>query len=189
MCSELRALRDSQCGERSLRCAQIHRTQLIRSGEKAVESGILRPAVVANVDAPSTMDVAGILGYTEDKKKRVAQWWERLDDRSCTRPLKMFYGVLGPCNARGGVVVRWQRVRTYRCATCPIRPSSTRKRDGPEFRGVPPSVIFEVHELRSRHALGNSHGLGLGRVVGAEAVDMHQKPLEDCNLLLPCSLS
>jgi len=48
--------------------------------------------VVANIDAPPTIDLAGILAYAEDKKKRVAQWWDTLEDRSCTRPLKMFYG-------------------------------------------------------------------------------------------------
>lgn len=77
---------------RTIRDFSYHIFQVPDAFLQTVIDGIEDWTVVANIDAPATIDVAGILAYGEDKKKRVAQWWDTLEDRGCTRPLKMFYG-------------------------------------------------------------------------------------------------
>jgi len=78
---------------RTVRDVAYHIFQVPDAFLQVVIDGLEDWTVVANIDAPPTIDLAGILAYAEDKKKRVAQWWVTLEDRSCTRPLKMFYGV------------------------------------------------------------------------------------------------
>ena len=78
---------------RTVRDVAYHIFQVPDAFLQVVIDGLEDWTVVANIDAPPTIDLAGILAYAEDKKKRVAQWWDTLEDRSCTRPLKMFYGV------------------------------------------------------------------------------------------------
>jgi len=78
---------------RTVRDVAYHIFQVPDAFLQVVIDGLEDWTVVANIDAPPTIDVAGILAYAEDKKKRVAQWWDTLEDRSCKRPLKMFYGV------------------------------------------------------------------------------------------------
>lgn len=77
---------------RTVRDVAYHIFQVPDAFLQVVIDGLEDWTVVANVDAPPTIDVAGILAYAEDKKTRVDQWWDKLEDRSCTRPLKMFYG-------------------------------------------------------------------------------------------------
>jgi len=77
---------------RTVRDIAYHIFQVPDAFLQVVIDGLEDWTVVANIDAPPAIDVAGILAYAEDKKKRVAQWWDTLDDRSCQRPLKMFYG-------------------------------------------------------------------------------------------------
>jgi glutaredoxin len=78
---------------RTVRDVAYHIFQVPDAFLQTVIDGLEDWTVVANVDAPPTIDVAGILAYGEDKQKRVAHWWNTLEDRSCTQPLKMFYGV------------------------------------------------------------------------------------------------
>jgi len=78
---------------RTVRDVAYHIFQVPDAFLQVVIDGLEDWTVVANVDAPPTIDVAGILAYAEDKKERVAEWWDTLEDRSCTRPLKMFYGM------------------------------------------------------------------------------------------------
>jgi glutaredoxin len=77
---------------RTVRDVAYHIFQVPDAFLQVVNDGLEDWTVVANIDAPPTIDPAGILAYAEDKKTHVAQWWDALEDRSCTRPLKMFYG-------------------------------------------------------------------------------------------------
>ncbi|VTU23529.1 glutaredoxin-like protein [Variovorax sp. PBL-H6] len=78
---------------RTVRDVAYHIFQVPDAFLQVVNDGLEDWTVVANIDAPPAIDIPGILAYAEDKKKRVAQWWDTLEDRSCTQPLKMFYGV------------------------------------------------------------------------------------------------
>jgi glutaredoxin/uncharacterized damage-inducible protein DinB len=78
---------------RTVRDVAYHIFQVPDAFLQVVINGLEDWTVVANVDAPSDIDLAGILAYAEDKQKRLAQWWDDLEDRSGTQPLKMFYGV------------------------------------------------------------------------------------------------
>lgn len=78
---------------RTVRDVSYHIFQVPDAFLQVVIDGLEDWTVVANIDAPPTIGVADILAYAEDKKKRIAEWWDTLEDRSCTRPLKMFYGM------------------------------------------------------------------------------------------------
>lgn len=78
---------------RTIRDVAYHIFQVPDAFLQTVIDGLEDWTVVANIDAPPTIDVAGILAYGADKQARVATWWDTLEDRTCTRPLKMFYGV------------------------------------------------------------------------------------------------
>lgn len=78
---------------RTVRDIAYHIFQVPDAFLQVVIDGLEDWTVVANIDAPPTIDIAGILDYASDKQNRVAQWWDTLEDRSCKRPLKMFYGV------------------------------------------------------------------------------------------------
>lgn len=78
---------------RTVRDVAYHIFQVPDAYLQVVIDGLEDWTVVANIDAPPDIDLPGILSYAEDKKKRVAQWWDTLEDRSCKQPLKMFYGV------------------------------------------------------------------------------------------------
>lgn len=78
---------------RTVRDVAYHIFQVPDAFLQVVNEGLEDWTVVANVDAPPAIDIPGILAYAEDKKRRVAQWWDALDDKSCKQPLKMFYGV------------------------------------------------------------------------------------------------
>ncbi len=77
---------------RTVRDFAYHIFQVPDAFLQTVIDGIPDWTVVANVDAPATINTAEILVYAEDKKRRITQWWDALEDRSCSRPLKMFYG-------------------------------------------------------------------------------------------------
>jgi hypothetical protein len=77
---------------RTVRDVAYHIFQVPDAFLQVAIDGLEDWTVVANIDAPPTIDLAGILAYAEDKRKRVAQWWDTLEDRSCKRTLKMFYG-------------------------------------------------------------------------------------------------
>ena len=78
---------------RTVRDVAYHIFQVPDAFLQVVIDGLEDWTVVANIDAPKDIDLPGILAYAEDKKKRVAQWWDALEDRSCQRQLKMFYGM------------------------------------------------------------------------------------------------
>jgi hypothetical protein len=78
---------------RTVRDVAYHIFQVPDAYLQVVNDGLEDWTVVANVDAPPDIDIPGILAYAENKRKRVALWWDTLEDRSCTQPLKMFYGV------------------------------------------------------------------------------------------------
>jgi glutaredoxin len=78
---------------RTVRDVAYHIFQVPDAYLQVVIDGLEDWTVVANIDAPPDIDIPGILAYADDKKKRVAQWWDTLEDRSCNQPLKMFYGV------------------------------------------------------------------------------------------------
>jgi glutaredoxin len=78
---------------RTVRDVAYHIFQVPDAFLQVVIDGLEDWTVVANIDAPPDIDLPGILAYAEDKKKRVARWWDTLADRSCRQPLKMFYGV------------------------------------------------------------------------------------------------
>lgn len=78
---------------RTVRDVAYHIFQVPDAYLQVVIDGLEDWTVVANVDAPPDLGIPDILAYAEDKKKRVAQWWDTLEDRSCKQPLKMFYGV------------------------------------------------------------------------------------------------
>lgn len=78
---------------RTVRDVAYHIFQVPDAYLQVVIDGLEDWTVVANVDAPPDIDLPAILSYAEDKKRRVAQWWDALEDRSCKQPLKMFYGV------------------------------------------------------------------------------------------------
>ena len=78
---------------RTVRDVAYHIFQVPDAYLQVVIDGLEDWTLVANIDAPPTIDVAGILAYADDKRKQGAQWWDTLEDRSCKQPLKMFYGV------------------------------------------------------------------------------------------------
>lgn len=78
---------------RTVRDVAFHIFQVPDAYLQVVNDGLEDWTLVANVDAPPALDVPGILAYAEEQRKGVAAWWDALDDRSCTKPLKMFYGV------------------------------------------------------------------------------------------------
>lgn len=78
---------------RTVRDVAYHIFQVPDAYLQVVIDGLEDWTVVANIDAPPDIDIPGILAYAQDKQKRVAQWWDTLEDRSCKQPLKMFYGV------------------------------------------------------------------------------------------------
>lgn len=78
---------------RTVRDVAYHIFQVPDAYLQVVIDGLEDWTVVANIDAPPDIDIPGILAYAQDKQRRVAQWWDTLEDRSCKQPLKMFYGV------------------------------------------------------------------------------------------------
>jgi glutaredoxin/uncharacterized damage-inducible protein DinB len=78
---------------RTVRDVAYHIFQVPDAYLQVVIDGLEDWTVVANIDAPPDIDIPGILAYADDKKRRVAQWWDALEDKSCKQSLKMFYGV------------------------------------------------------------------------------------------------
>ncbi|MEJ8816231.1 glutaredoxin domain-containing protein [Variovorax ureilyticus] len=78
---------------RTVRDVAYHIFQVPDAYLQVVNDGLEDWTVVANVDAPPELDTVGILAYADEQRKGVSQWWDALEDRSCKRPLKMFYGV------------------------------------------------------------------------------------------------
>ena len=78
---------------RTVRDVAYHIFQVPDAYLQVVIDGLEDWTTVANIDAPPEIDLPGILAYAEDKKQRVARWWDTLEDKSCKQPLKMFYGV------------------------------------------------------------------------------------------------
>lgn len=78
---------------RTVRDVAYHIFQVPDAYLQVVIDGLEDWTVVANIDAPPDIAIPGILAYAEDQKERLARWWDALEDRSCTQPLKMFYGV------------------------------------------------------------------------------------------------
>jgi glutaredoxin len=78
---------------RTVRDVAYHIFQVPDAYLQVVNDGLEDWTVVANVDAPPDFDTADILAYADEQKNGVSQWWDTLEDRSCTKPLKMFYGV------------------------------------------------------------------------------------------------
>ncbi|SEM06073.1 Glutaredoxin [Variovorax sp. YR750] len=78
---------------RSIRDIANHIFQVPDAFLQTVVNGIEDWSVVTTESAPPGTDLPAILAYAERQKKELAGWWRDLDDRSCTRELKMFYGV------------------------------------------------------------------------------------------------
>lgn len=78
---------------RTVRDVAYHIFQVPDAYLQVVNDGLEDWTVVANVDAPPDLDTAGILAYADTQATGVARWWDALEDRSCDKPLKMFYGV------------------------------------------------------------------------------------------------
>lgn len=78
---------------RTVRDVAYHIFQVPDAYLQVVNDGLEDWTVVANIDAPPDLDTADILAYADRQTKGVSQWWDNLEDRSCNRPLKMFYGV------------------------------------------------------------------------------------------------
>lgn len=78
---------------RTVRDVAYHIFQVPDAYLQVVNDGLEDWTLVANIDAPPGLDTSGILAYADAQKQGVAQWWDGLEDRSCTRPLNMFYGV------------------------------------------------------------------------------------------------
>lgn len=78
---------------RTVRDVAYHIFQVPDAFLQVVNDGLEDWTVVANVDAPPSLDTAAILAYADRQRAGVAAWWDALEDRSCKRPLKMFYGV------------------------------------------------------------------------------------------------
>ncbi|WP_198084119.1 glutaredoxin domain-containing protein [Variovorax sp. E3] len=78
---------------RSIRDIANHIFQVPDAFLQTVVNGIEDWSVVTTESAPPGTDLPAILAYAERQKKELADWWRELDDRSCTRELKMFYGV------------------------------------------------------------------------------------------------
>jgi glutaredoxin len=79
--------------DRTVRDLAYHIFQPPDAYLQVVIDGLQDWTTVANVDAPKDIDFPGILAYAEDKKTRLAQWWDTLEDQSCKQQLTMFYGV------------------------------------------------------------------------------------------------
>lgn len=77
---------------RTIRDVAYHIFQVPDAYLQVVNDGLEDWTVVANIDAPPELDTQGILAYADEQRRGVHQWWDALDDRSCKRPLKMFYG-------------------------------------------------------------------------------------------------
>lgn len=78
---------------RTIRDISNHIFQVPDAFLQTVIDGVEDWSVITTETAPPGTDVPKILAYAEEQKKRLADWWRDLDDRSCTRELKMFYGV------------------------------------------------------------------------------------------------
>lgn len=60
---------------------------------QTVIDGIEDWSVITTEQAPPGTTQAKIIEYGKAQKERLTDWWANLEDRSCTRELKMFYGV------------------------------------------------------------------------------------------------
>ena len=78
---------------RTVRDVAYHIFQVPDAYLQVVNDGLEDWTVVANIDAPPELKTSDILAYAEEQKNGVSQWWDKLQDRSCKQPLKMFYGV------------------------------------------------------------------------------------------------
>jgi glutaredoxin len=78
---------------RTIRDIAHHIFQVPDAFLQTVIDGIEDWSVVTTECAPPGTDLPAILAYAETQKKRLQDWWSNLEDRSCTRELKMFYGV------------------------------------------------------------------------------------------------
>jgi glutaredoxin len=78
---------------RTIRDLAYHIYQVPDAFLQTVIDGLEDWTVVANIDAPPTISVEEILVYGARQRQRLEAWWENLQDKSCTQPLKMYYGV------------------------------------------------------------------------------------------------
>jgi glutaredoxin len=90
---EVLPMRPVQERARTVRDLAYHIYQVPDAFLQTVIDGLEDWTVVANIDAPSTISVDEIQAYGAKQRKRLDDWWDKLDDRSGTQPLKMFYGV------------------------------------------------------------------------------------------------
>lgn len=78
---------------RTYRDLSYHIFQVVDAFLQTVLEGLEDWTIVANVDAPDRISsIDDILREGTELKARVEAWWAKLDDKSCTQVLKMFYG-------------------------------------------------------------------------------------------------
>lgn len=102
---------------RTIRDISHHIFQVPDAFLQTVVNGIEDWSVVTTENAPPGTDLPAILAYAEEQKKGLADWWSNLEDRSCTRELKMAfirctYSLSGRCGIRRSTPVRLFRGRS-----------------------------------------------------------------------------
>lgn len=78
---------------RSIRDISNHIFQVPDAFLQTVIDGVEDWSVITTESAPPGTTMAMILAYAERQKARLEYWWSNLEDKSCTRELKLFYGV------------------------------------------------------------------------------------------------
>ncbi|RJG57659.1 hypothetical protein D0Z70_00035 [Sphingobium terrigena] len=79
--------------ERSYLHLSYHVVQVVDAFVQTVEEGLEDWTTVANIEAPDWINTReDVLREAWPLKERLDRWWETLEDKSCTRILKMFYG-------------------------------------------------------------------------------------------------
>ena len=79
--------------DRSIRDLAYHVYQIPDAFLQAVEDGVQDLTAVYNAPPPSDVKtVADITGYGSRVTKKIENWWQKLEDKSCRRTVKTYYG-------------------------------------------------------------------------------------------------
>jgi glutaredoxin len=79
--------------DRSIRDLAYHVFQIADAFLQVSENGLVDWTTVANAPPPGRVtSVEHIRAYGAGVAERLKIWWESLEDRSCARPVKMYYG-------------------------------------------------------------------------------------------------
>lgn len=82
-----------QSRDRSIRDLAYHVYQIPDAFLQAVEKGVPDLTSVYNAPPPPHVkDVSAIAAYGKSVADRIEKWWDKLDDKSCRRTVKTYYG-------------------------------------------------------------------------------------------------